>query len=166
MPFLPARLLVSMATLGTANLAFANEQPELELAPIYTDHMVLQRDRPTPVTGIANPGAEVSVELAGQVAVITHADAAGHWSVALPARSATAGLRLTASSGSETVSLADVEVGDVFLCSAQSNMEFPLRLATDADNAIAGSARDGLRLFKVPRQASTVPLARFARETQ
>lgn len=77
MPFLPARLLVSMATLGTANLAFANEQPELELAPIYTDHMFLQRDRPTPVTGIANPGAEVSVELAGQVAVITHADAAG-----------------------------------------------------------------------------------------
>lgn len=65
MPFLPARLLVSMATLGTANLAFANEQPELELAPIYTDHMFLQRDRPTPVTGIANPGAEVSVELAG-----------------------------------------------------------------------------------------------------
>lgn len=166
MPLLPVRLLISMAALATASLAFASEQPILELAPIYTDRMVLQRDRPIPVTGTANPGAEVSVELEGQLAVTTHTDAVGQWSVALPARSATAGLRLTATSGSETVTLADVAVGDVFLCSGQSNMEFPLRLATDADNAIAGSARDGLRLFKVPRQASTVPLVRFARETQ
>lgn len=161
-------LFASLAYPATAS-TFANRGAgilgDFELAEIYTDHMVLQRDHPIPVTGKALPNAEVSVRLGGQAEVVVVANAAGKWTAVLPARGAATGLRLIARSGPASVILTNVAVGDVFLCSGQSNMEFPLRLATDADNAIASSARDELRLFKVPRQSSAIPLTGFASAT-
>lgn len=145
--------------------AAAGEDTFLALAPLFTDHMVLQRDHEIRVRGKARPGASVSVELQGQRAVGVRADALGNWLAVLPAAKATSGLALTVRSGAASISLADVSVGDVFLCSGQSNMEFPLRLASDADNAIAQVHRGGLRLFSVPRQSSPEPLANLAMKT-
>lgn len=82
-----AALLLVGVGYGTTAGAHTDDEPpatiQLSFAPIYSDHMVLQRDRPIPVTGTAKPGAEVSVELAGQVAVITHADVVGQLSAAM-----------------------------------------------------------------------------------
>lgn len=81
----------------------------------------------------------VSVGLQGQRTVITTADATGTWSVDLIARKGDTDLPLTVRSGAAIIVLEDGSAGDVFLCSGQSKMEFPLRLATDADNALASA---------------------------
>lgn len=134
----------------------------LRLAPVFSDHMVVQRDRPVPVEGIAAPGAEVSAQLGDSPAVAARADGEGRWRIELPGRAALASTSLTVRSNGETLRLADVAVGDVVLCSGQSNMEFTLRVATNADVAVAQSGNPALRLFNVPRQSSTTPQARFA----
>lgn len=163
-PYISMRYGIGLAAMIAAAPALGNPGTQLELAPIFTDHMVLQRDRDIPVRGTAAPQAEVTVQLDGQGALTVTADWSGSWEARLPAAQPTTGLTLTVSSGAATIALLDVAVGDVFLCSGQSNMEFPLRLATDADNAIASSSNGALRLFNVPRQSSPTALSRFASE--
>ncbi|WP_343517688.1 sialate O-acetylesterase [Sphingomonas sp.] len=125
----------------------------------------MQRDRSIPVDGIAAPGAEVIAQLGDSPAVTGRADDAGRWRIELPGSGTRASTTLTVRSGGETLRLADVAVGDVFLCSGQSNMEFTLRVATNADGAVGASANPALRLFNVPRQSSTTPQAQFAAPT-
>lgn len=134
----------------------------LRLAPVFTDQMVVQRDAPVPVEGSAAPGAEVSAQLGDGPAVTGRADAQGRWRIELPARAALADATLVVRSGAESVRLADVAVGDVFLCSGQSNMEFTLRVVTNADGAVGASTNPALRLFNIPRQSSPTPQAQFA----
>lgn len=137
----------------------------LRLAPVFSDHMVVQRDKPVPVEGHAAPGAEVSVQLGDAAPTTGRADSEGRWRIELPAHAPLASTVLTVRSGGETLRLADVAVGDVFLCSGQSNMEFTLRVVTNADVAVGSSGNPALRLFNVPRQSSTSPQAQFARPT-
>lgn len=134
----------------------------LTLAPVFSDHMVMQRGQPIPVEGTATPGAEVSAQLGDSPAVTIRADGEGRWRAELPASGAIVSTTLTVKAGDEILRLADVAVGDVFLCSGQSNMEFTLRVATNADGAIAQSGNAALRLFNVPRQSSAAPQTRFA----
>jgi sialate O-acetylesterase len=93
---------------------------------LFQDHAVLQRDRPIEVWGHAAGGETVTVSLADS-SVSAHADASGQWRAVLPARGAGGPYVLTArgSSGAQQ-SANDVLVGDVFLCSGQSNMELPV----------------------------------------
>ena len=153
---------IALALVLTATPAGAQT---LKLAPVFSDHMVVQRDRPVPVEGSAAPGAEVSAQLGDAPLVTGRADAEGRWRIELPGRAALAATTLIVRSGGETLRLANVAVGDVFLCSGQSNMEFTLRVATNADTAIAQSTDPALRLFNVPRQSSTTPQAQFATRT-
>ncbi|WP_423605603.1 sialate O-acetylesterase [Sphingomonas sp. MS122] len=134
----------------------------LRLAPVFSDHMVVQRDKPMPVEGHAAPGAEVSAQFGDAPAVAGRADAEGRWRIELPAHGPLTSTTLTVRSGGETARLVDVAVGDVFLCSGQSNMEFTLRVATNADGAVGASTNPALRLFNVPRQSSPTPQAQFA----
>jgi len=152
------------AVLAASSLA-AQDKQELALAPVYSDHMVFQRDHAIPVRGTASPSAHISVELEGYLPVSVTAGASGAWEALLPAMGAATGLALKVTAGAESIRLDDIAVGDVFLCSGQSNMEFPLRLATDADNAIAASNRSELRLFHVPRQSSAAAQPTFASAT-
>ncbi|MDR2513579.1 MAG: hypothetical protein LBD01_07305 [Puniceicoccales bacterium] len=96
----------------------------LKLADPFGDAMVLQRDAALPIWGTATPGAEVTVEFAGQRKA-TLADKTGQWKLTLDALPASAqGRTFSASSLEETITLADVLVGEVWLCSGQSNMEW------------------------------------------
>lgn len=92
---------------------------------VFSDHMVLQRDRPIAVWGDAKPGEAVTVEFNArhQSAV---ADDAGHWHVSLDAASASTESRALTVRGTNTLTFSDVLVGDVWFCSGQSNMEKPL----------------------------------------
>ena len=104
-------------------LAAASVHAEVGLAPLFTDYAVLQRDRPVPVWGTAAAGERVKVSFAGQSRAATAA-ADGRWLVildALPANSTGSNLVVT---GTNTLTLRDVVVGEVWLCSGQSNMEF------------------------------------------
>jgi sialate O-acetylesterase len=129
---------------------------KLTVAPLFTDHMVLQRELPVPVWGTAEPGAQVAVNF-GPHRLVTRASEDGRWAVRLPALEASAeGRALTVEAG-ESVRLEDVLVGEVWLCSGQSNMEKPLgerkgqRPVDRHRSEIAAARHPLLRLYQVPR---------------
>merc|ERR1712034_32217 len=95
--------------------------------------MVLQRDRPVRIWGWAKKGETVAVAFAGQSRTAT-ADANGAWIVELAALEASSeGQKLVVEAGDRRVELADVLVGEVWICGGQSNMEWTLRSSRDAD---------------------------------
>lgn len=126
------------------------------LNPVFQDHAVLQRDRPIAVWGEATPGAEVTVELDGNQTQAT-AGTDGRWRANLPAHQAGGPYRLTARAGGETQTLSDVLVGDVWLCSGQSNMEFPLVQATNGPSAVGAAGDPRLRLLQISRRSRPEP---------
>jgi len=140
------------------------EFPPRPLTLLYTtfqDHAVLQRDKPIPVWGLTQPDATVDVSL-GEAHASAAADAAGNWHTELPAMKAGGPYQLSAkSSAGETQSVKDVMLGDVYLCSGQSNMEMPLRLATNYDSELRGANNPQIRLFHVQRFSSPVPRSTF-----
>lgn len=115
------RLWLGMALVaGLAGAACA----DVRLANIFTDNMMLQRDQPIRIWGWADPNETVSVALVGTTAT-TKADAKGQWLVELSALKQGTNLALTVT-GKNTLVLKNVIVGDVWLCSGQSNMELGL----------------------------------------
>jgi sialate O-acetylesterase len=138
--------------------------PPKPLTLLYTtfqDHAVLQRDKPIPVWGLTVPGAQVEVSLGGQSASAT-ADTSGHWQAVLAPMKAGGPYTLSAKSSSgENQTLTDVMLGDAYLCSGQSNMELPLRLATNYDSELKSAYNPLLRLFHVHRFANATPQAVF-----
>ena len=143
---------------GAAALAFVGPAAAAPLlASVFTDHAVLQRDRPIQVWGVAAPNAAVSIDLSGQ-AVTATADAQGRWSAQLPARTAGAApLTLTVKAGSETQTVSDLLVGDVWLCSGQSNMEYPLRRALQGEAEAQNAADPQIRLLQTGRTSLPHP---------
>ncbi|MDE1938532.1 MAG: sialate O-acetylesterase [Alphaproteobacteria bacterium] len=138
----------------------ATKSPPL-LHAIFQDHEVLQRNKPIPVWGTANPGDKVTVSLAGESANAT-ADADGNWEAALAPLKAGGPYELTATSSSgQTQTNQDVLIGDVYLCSGQSNMEFPLRLASNYDADLNSASNPNIRLLHVERFPSATPLTTF-----
>ncbi len=155
--------LVSLALAGVAAAAAAQVPRAPTLDPLFRDHAVLQRERPVTVRGTAAPLARVSVRLAGARASAV-ADSAGRWAATLPALRSGGPFRLEARSAAGTATAADVLVGDVWLCSDQSNMELAVRWTTGADSALARAADPRVRLLTVAHAASPEPLAAFAAE--
>jgi sialate O-acetylesterase len=148
---------VVAASLGTPP-ASAADAPLL--ARIFGNHVVLQRDRPIDVYGTAKPGDAVTVTLAGATKQVT-AGADGRWRIALPALPAGGPHTLGARAGDRAQSVDDVLIGDVWLCSGQSNMEFAVRNTLNAGNEALHSANDGIRQVTIPRFAATAPRADF-----
>ncbi len=128
---------------------------DVSLHSLFTDHAVLQQGRPVPIWGHAADGEAVTVEFAGQ-RVSTVAQN-GRWSVRLKALKATAEGRNLQVRGHNTVVLSDVVVGEVWICSGQSNMEWPLTASFEPAADIASSANPNLRLFTVTKRRSPVP---------
>jgi sialate O-acetylesterase len=153
MKIIPALFLLAFP--ATAHAA------PLALDPAFTSHAVFQRGRDIPISGSAEPGVTVSVTFDGASHTAT-ADGKGRWRVNLPSREAGGPYVVKVSSGSEERQLDDVMVGDVWLCSGQSNMEFSLRYATNAAFEVPYSTHPMLRLLNVPRQSSTTPQQRFS----
>jgi len=129
---------------------------ELSLARIFSDHAVLQRDQPIAVWGTARAGREVTVSLGGRVAHGS-ADAQGKWKIQLPPQSAGGPYALTVGSDGQTVSRADILVGDVYLCAGQSNMEFAVRASTNAMGATYGAHNDQLRYLNIQKNSAATP---------
>jgi len=120
-------------------------QAEVTVASVFGSSMVLQRDRPVPVWGRTTPGESVTVEFAGQQ-VTGKADAAGKWKVVLnqmPANATPQAMKVG------EIVFKDVLVGDVWLCSGQSNMGLEVRKALNAAEDIAKANYPGIRAFIV-----------------
>ncbi|WP_292071402.1 sialate O-acetylesterase [Brevundimonas sp. UBA7534] len=131
-------------------------QPSALLDPMFQDHAVLQRERAVPVWGRATPGQTVTVALGANTAQAV-ADAQGRWRADLPALTAGGPYVLEARSGGVTQSVSDVMVGDVWLCSGQSNMEFEVRKVANTETEVAAANDPNLRLFLVARSSLPAP---------
>lgn len=139
------------AAVFTAILTSPALQAKLELAPLFQDGAVLQRDKSVPVWGHADPKATISVSFGGQNRE-THADDAGRWRVDLAAMPANAeGRTLTVKENGTVTEVKDVLVGEVWLASGQSNMQWAISATRPEDQqAAAAGPVPGLRLFQVP----------------
>ncbi len=157
-----ARAALCAAALAAAFGGIAAAQPQHPLLnAMFQDHAVLQRDRPIPIWGDAKPREQVTVSL-NAVALRVRADSSGHWRAVLPAMSAGGpySLRVRTRSGANQ-SISDLLVGDVWLCSGQSNMELPVLRTLNAEREIAGSANDRIRVLTVAHANNPVPLEHF-----
>jgi sialate O-acetylesterase len=131
------------------------------LDSMFQDHAVLQRDRPIPIWGRAHPGDQLTVSINAST-VRARADASGHWRAQLPAMSAGGPYSLNVHSQSGAgQSASDVLVGDVWLCSGQSNMELPVSRTLNAAREISGSANNLIRVLTVAHASSPAPLEEF-----
>lgn len=127
----------------------------------FSDHAVLQRDAPLKVWGTDEPHRSVRVDFAGRRAE-TIASPEGRWSVTLDPIPAGGPHTLTAA-GSTTATLTNILVGDVWICSGQSNMEWPLKLSEEGLRAATQAPALGrIRLLRVGRSESADPRSDFA----
>lgn len=118
----------------------------LKLHGVFSDHMVLQRDKPIVVWGWAGEGAEVAVQFGEARKTAVAAGGTGRWEVTFEAEPANAeGRTLAVNSGGESVTLEDIVVGDVWVMNGQSNMKWSLAKTLDAD---LESAQADLPLFR------------------
>ncbi|MDD3153513.1 MAG: sialate O-acetylesterase [Victivallaceae bacterium] len=133
----------------------------LEMPRIFSDSMILQRDRPVPVWGSAQPGSAVTVSFAG-ARCEGRADARGRFCLELPPQKASAdGRELVVSGDGATLRFQNVAVGDVWLCAGQSNVQFALRFAIDCTQILKNAADPSFRLFLVNRTWSRTPERRL-----
>ncbi len=124
---------------------------------IFQDHAVLQRDRANPVWGQAKPGEKLEIAFAGK-STSARADANGRWQASLPALPAGGPytLKVTAADGSSQI-LNDVLVGDVFLCTGQSNMVLQVKRTLDSRSEIQNASNDRIRMLTVDNISSVTP---------
>ncbi|GLK50227.1 9-O-acetylesterase [Brevundimonas intermedia] len=153
--FLLSAVAATVLATGSAQAQVSAPAAPL-LDPMFQDHAVLQRGRPIAVWGQAAPGAVVSVGVS-QAQVQATAGADGVWRATLPTLTAGGPYVLTAQTSGATQTVSDVMVGDVWLCSGQSNMEFAVRQATNAETEIGAANDPNLRLFLVGRSSLPAP---------
>lgn len=137
--------------------AITGDYGGLRLPQVYSDNMVLQRDCPLEVRGTANAGEEVTVSIAGQKQrAKTGSD--GQWCVRLKPMQAGGPHTLTVSAGKTRLHFSNVLVGEVWLCSGQSNMEFMLKEASTARMDIPQSGNNNIRLLDMKARWRTNPV--------
>lgn len=129
---------------------------DVRLPNLIGDHMLLQRDVPARIFGKAAAGEAVSVSFRGQT-VRTVADSLGKWEVWLAPMQAGPAADMTVK-GNNSITVTDVLVGDVWVGSGQSNMQWAVRQTNNADAEIAAANLPGIRLFYVPRKPSAIPV--------
>ncbi len=151
-----AAFLAAFALFGSLSAAPAEN---FALHKVYSDHMVLQRDREIRISGTAEPGGEVSIEFAGEKRTAT-AGADGIWRALFPAMKAGGPHSMTVSGKNAALKLEDILIGEVWVCSGQSNMAFTTRSARNAEAELAGAANQPkLRLLSVNRRISAGKIA-------
>lgn len=139
------------------------EQParaEVRVAKVFNSHMVMQQEKPLVIWGWESPNETVKVQL-GSASAQTQANANGEWKLTLPAMKAGGPYKLTVS-GSSTVEFEDVMIGEVWLCSGQSNMEMGIGICNNAKEEIAAADYPGIRLLMVPNKWTPEPQSDFS----
>jgi sialate O-acetylesterase len=139
-------ILIASASIGRA---------DIKLPAVFSDSMVLQRDKPIAVWGWAGDGEKVSVSLNGQAATAQAEN--GKWIAYLPKMAAGGPHKLEAR-GNNSITVENILIGDVWICSGQSNMEWPMTRSFEPQKDIASAENDQIRLFTVPKLKSLKPV--------
>ncbi|HVK06087.1 MAG TPA: sialate O-acetylesterase [Armatimonadaceae bacterium] len=148
-------LTAAPAVAALLALSISAARADVRPASVFADHMVLQREMRTPVWGTATPGEAVTVSIAGQTQR-TRAGEDGKWLVRLTPLKAGGPHELTVA-GNNSVRYTDVLVGDVWICSGQSNMAWAVRSSDNAQQEIAAANYPNIRLMFVPNTTSSRP---------
>lgn len=139
----------------------ANLSAQVTLSKILSSHMVMQRDLPVHVWGMAAPGQSVTVGFRNESRTVT-ADPLGHWNAYLKPGQAGGPYSLTVTPGASpdksanqpAITLEDIMVGDVWVASGQSNMEFPLNRASTAAQDLPNAANSQIRLLMIRKRST------------
>lgn len=151
---IPTKLILRFVALAGLLAAFS-VRADVRMPALFTEHMVLQQGMSVPVWGWAAEGETVTVSFRNQRLRAIAKD--GKWSVQLRRLKAGGPDTLTIS-GKNQIEIRNVLVGEVWICSGQSNMEWPLRRSFEPDADIAASANARLRLFTVPKLKADQPV--------
>lgn len=125
------------------------------LHPLFSDNMVLQRDHPIRIWGWADGDLPILVEINRQQ--VQALPVKGQWEAIFNPMGAGGPFTITIQRANETIVLTNVYVGDVWVCSGQSNMEWPLWNTAEGEEAIRGATNSLIRIFKVPRNRAERP---------
>lgn len=155
--FLPVRNFPLIFCLGVLSYSLP---AQLRLAHVFGDHMVLQRNKPLYFWGQGNPGTSIHIRF-GEDLRTTTCGASRHWEVTFPARDTGTPLSLTVWDGQDSLYLKDILMGEVWLCSGQSNMEWKLRQAANGSAEVSAAQYPQIRQLEVPKQLSFEPLSEF-----
>ena len=155
----PAAAFALALTLAAAPCGNAPARGDVTLPAVFGDHMVLQQKQSDKVYGKADPGEEITVSIAGQSKAAKAGDD-GRWSVGLDPIEAGGPHTLTVK-GKNTVTFSDVLVGEVWLCSGQSNMEWQLSNVYDGDAEALSANIPEIRLISVPKVGTQEPQETF-----
>jgi sialate O-acetylesterase len=136
-------------------LVSSSARADVKLASLFAEHVVLQQGVPLPVWGTAGADEQVTVTVAGQSAQAT-ADEKGKWVAKLPALTA-GGPHTLVAKGKNEVKVGDVMVGEVWIASGQSNMEWQVRNGSATAQEIASANMPGLRMFTVTKAVTSKP---------
>lgn len=150
---------VAVVVLGMIGCQDSRVEPSvsnLKLPALFSDHMILQQGIHCPVWGWAEDGAKVTVEMAGHK--VSAKARHGRWQVELPVIKAGGPYTMTVSTQDQTIELTDVLAGEVWICSGQSNMEWPLESVNNAEAELASAQHADIRLFTVTPNTATEPL--------
>jgi sialate O-acetylesterase len=150
-------LLPTLGLILVSLLSAPLMRAEVSLPSLLSDHMILQRSSATAVWGKAAAGEKIKVTL-GDLRAETTADADGRWKTTLNLSAANEGPFDMIVEGTNRITVADVLVGEVWLCSGQSNMAYTLDRSTGASADIASSANPRLRQFRVDTRGANEPL--------
>ncbi len=151
------RLKFCFLTGGLALSISTRMNAEITLPSLFSDHAVLQRSDAVPIWGRGQPGEKVTVTLADEVAITT-AGRDGKWRTKLDLSKKTSGPFQLLVKGANQVEVSDVVIGEVWMCSGQSNMDWSVSRTIDAASAIAGSSNRNLRVFEPVRKTSAQPV--------
>ena len=143
-------LLTSLCTHALCHAA-------VRLPGFFGDHMVLQQESEIPLWGWCDPGEDISVTL-GKAEATTTGDSTGTWRVTLPAMRASTDPFTLRVEGTNSIEISDILIGEVWLCSGQSNMEWTVDRSTNHDAEIAAADFPFIRHIKVAKRSSTTPL--------
>lgn len=146
------RLLVLCAVL----ILIGQANADVRLPAVIGNHMVLQQNMPLKIWGWADPDEAVTVQILSNK-VKTKADKNGKWLVTLPEMSAGGPHSMTVS-GKNTVAIENILVGEVWVCSGQSNMEWTVRSVDHNVEETFAANYPQIRLFQVPKRASAAPM--------
>jgi len=163
--FIAARALGIALGLMVMSSLMSSAQAAVSMPRIFSDHMVLQRGDAVPVWGNAAPGEEITLKLA-DVSVKTRAGEDGRWTAGLPLSQVPKGPHVLSVEGTNKIAIQDVLIGEVWLCSGQSNMAFSLKEALGAKDAIAAAGDTQVREFRVGGIASADPRSNCGGEWQ
>ncbi|HEX5790071.1 MAG TPA: sialate O-acetylesterase [Luteolibacter sp.] len=144
--------------IALALTSLSTVRADVVLSKLFSDHMVLQQNQPIRIWGKAEPGEQVTVELAGKSASVK-AGADRRWRIDLPPMKADGKALTLTVKGKNTLTLNDVLLGEVWICSGQSNMEWALNAIPNGKEEAAAANHPEIRLYRVSGNiASPAPI--------